>query len=71
MIGNGSTTVDGAAEYQAKSIGKETTMGDTSDYEEIKKIYTELCSRLAREMKRNCFLYEFYLPLTVVLRNYE
>ena len=56
MVGNRSTKVDGATEYQAKSIGKETTMGDTSDYEEIKKIFTELCSRLAREMKRNCFL---------------
>ena len=42
MIGNGSTAVDGAAEYQAKSIGKETKIGDTSDYEEIKKIYKSL-----------------------------
>ena len=56
MIGNGSTQVDGSTEHQAKSIGKETTMGNISDYREIRKIYSELCSRLSREMKRTCFV---------------
>lgn len=51
MLGDGSTTVDGSHEREAKSIGKETTMKDTRDRDEIRNIYQSLCERLEGEMK--------------------